>query len=60
MSKISDLVTKLAEPLARKLGLHIADLYLVHLVDDTGIVWSQHLCAVVPIGLVAIVLARIV
>ena len=42
------------------LELHIFNLNEVHLVDDTFIVWSQHLCAVVPISLVAIVFARVV
>ena len=42
------------------LQLYILHLYLVHLVDDALVVWCQHLCAVFPIGLVAVVLLGIV
>jgi hypothetical protein len=42
------------------LKLHVVDGHLVHLVDDTLVVRSQHLRAVLPIGLVAIVLTRVV
>ena len=42
------------------LKLHLVDSNLVHLLDDTGIVWSQHLSAIAPVSLVAIVLLRVV
>ena len=42
------------------LELHLVDSNLVHLLDDTGIVWSQHLSAIAPVSLVAIVLLRVV
>ena len=42
------------------LKLHVLDLHLVHLVDDTLVVRSQHLCTIVPVGLVAVVLTRVV
>ncbi len=42
------------------LELHIVDSHLVHLVDDTHIMRSQHLCAVLPVCLVSIILLRIV
>ena len=34
--------------------------HLVHFVDDTLVMRSKHLCAIVPISLVAVVLFRIV
>ena len=43
-----------------RLELHVLDLHLVHLLDDTYIVRSQHLCAVFPISLVAIIFAGVV
>ncbi len=42
------------------LELHILDLHLVHLVDDALVVRREHLGAVVPIGLVAVILAGVV
>ena len=42
------------------LKLDILNLHLVHLCNDALIVWSKHLCAIVPISLVAIILLRIV
>ena len=42
------------------LKLHIIDGHLVHLVDDTGIVGSEHLGTIFPIGLVAVVLFGVV
>ena len=39
--------------------LHVLYLYLVYLVDNTLVVRSKHLCTVVPISLVAIILAGI-
>ena len=40
--------------------LHIGDRDLAHLVDDALVMGSKHLCAILPIGLVAIILARVV
>ena len=40
--------------------LDIFNLHFVYLVDDAGIVWSQHLCAVFPVCLISIVFFRIV
>ena len=40
--------------------LHVLDLHLVHLVDDARVVRGQHLGAVVPVGLVSVVLLRVV
>ena len=42
------------------LELHVADAHLVHLVDDTCVVGCEHLRAVLPVSLVAIVLTRVV
>ena len=42
------------------LKLHVAYLYLVHLVYDALVVGSQHLCAVVPVGFVAVIFAGVV
>ena len=42
------------------LELHLVDSNLVHLLDDTGIVWSQNLSTITPVSLVAIVLLRVV
>ena len=42
------------------LELHVFYLHLVHLIDDTRVVGCQHLCAVFPVSLVAIVLFRVV
>ena len=42
------------------LELDVLNLNLVHLVDDALIMRSQHLCSIVPVGLIAIVFARIV
>ena len=38
----------------------IGHAHLVHLVDDTLVVGREHLCAVVPIGLVTVVFLRVV
>ena len=40
--------------------LHIVDGNLVHLIDDALVVRSQHLCAIVPISLVAVILLWVV
>ena len=42
------------------LELHVFDGHLVHLVDDALVVGREHLCAVAPVGLVAVVLLGIV
>ena len=42
------------------LELDVLRLHLSHLVDDALIMWGQHLSAIVPISLVAIVLTRVV
>ncbi len=42
------------------LELHVVDLHFVHLVDDALVVRGEHLGAVFPIGLVAIVFLGIV
>ena len=39
--------------------LHVRYLHLVHLIDDALVVRGKHLCAIVPISLVAIVLLRV-
>ena len=38
----------------------VGHLHLVHLIDNSGIVRSQHLCTVVPISLIAVILTWIV
>ena len=43
-----------------RLELHVIDGYLVHFVDDAFVVRSQHLGTILPISLVAIVLAWVV
>ena len=40
--------------------LDVFNLHLVHLVDDTLVVWSQYLCTVCPVGLVSVVLLGVV
>ena len=40
--------------------LHVVDGYLVHFINDALIVRSQHLCAIIPISLVAVILLRVV
>ncbi len=40
--------------------LHLVNRHLVHLVNNARVVWSQHLCTIVPISLVAVVLTRVV
>ena len=40
--------------------LHIINLYLVNLVDNTLVVWSKYLCTVCPVSLVAVVLLGVV
>ena len=40
--------------------LHLVNRHLVHLVDDARVVWSQHLSTIVPVCLVAVVLAWVV
>ena len=42
------------------LEFHILDFNLVHLVDDARVVRREHLCAILPISLVAIVFLRVV
>ena len=42
------------------LELHLVDSNLVHLLDDTGIVWSQNLSTITPVSLVTVVLLRVV
>ena len=42
------------------LKFHVGHLHFIHLVDNSLIVWSQHLCAVFPISFVAVVLFGIV
>ena len=40
--------------------LNVFYLHLVHFIDDSHVVWGQHLCAVFPISLVSIVLFWVV
>ena len=42
------------------LELHVVDGHLVHFVNDTRIMWGQHLCTIIPVCLVAIVLTSVV
>ena len=42
------------------LELDVLIVHLVDFVDDALIVWSKHLCTIIPISLVAIVLTRVV
>ena len=38
------------------LKLHLINSDFVHLIDDTFVVWSQYLCTVFPICLIAVIL----
>ena len=40
--------------------LYVFELHLVHLVNDTLVVWCQHLSAIAPVCLVAIVFLGVV
>ena len=40
--------------------LYVLNGHFVHLFDDARVVWCEHLCAVFPVGLVAIVFLRVV
>ena len=40
--------------------LHLVNCHLVHLVNDASVMGSQHLCTIVPISLVAVILAWVV
>ena len=58
-----DLVDVFADDLDEGLvafKLHVLDLHLVNLVDDACVVGGEHLSAVFPVGLVAVILARVV
>ena len=58
-----DLVDVFADDLDEVLiafELDVADLHLVDFFDDGGVMRGQDLCAVVPVGFVAVILARVV